>query len=129
MANTEFFTGAQLRLLDPQVTENEIFSWPKREKAWRLRGVELSDAGAQWTKLRGYIEIRNALQHGLGRLTDHQLDGKRRTEVLSDIRTTGCYLDGNLVRLRRQDIDEAFFTCAAFVAWLDVASPIRSSSN
>ena len=44
----------------------------------------------------GFVEVRNALAHGLGRLTDRQL-GKYRGEVLPQIAAAGVRLDGDLV--------------------------------
>jgi hypothetical protein len=119
VATVEVFTGNRLRLLDPLVTEDDVFSWPKREKAWRKRCVELEDSGEIWLALKGFIQVRNALQHGLGRLTDFQLAPLRRTEILDSIRAAGCLLEGDRVRLRFDDVESCFDVCAAFVVWLD----------
>jgi hypothetical protein len=119
----EVFTGERLRLIAPTLTDYDIFTWIKREKSWQKHDLALSDAGQPWTLLHGYVEVRNAIQHGLGRLTDFQLASKRREDVFRSIRLTGCQVDGDQIRLIRQDVDACFTTCMTFIAWLDTKSP------
>lgn len=84
--------------------------------------LELSAAGTDWLRMMGYVEIRNAIQHGLGRLTESQVSA-RRHDTLRWIRASGVYLDGDQVRLAGSDVAACFATCAAFVIWLDTKAP------
>lgn len=129
VAYIESFCSERLKLIAP-VEDKEVFSWPLREKAWRKHDhLELSSAGADWPRLKGYIEIRNAIQHGLGRLTDRQLSGADRQHTLDWIRDTGCYLDGDQVRLTASDVAACFATCTRFVIWLDTNAAVPQPSG
>jgi hypothetical protein len=106
------------------VKENEILSWEKRITAWdRHTGIKLEKTIADWPVLRGFIEVRNALQHGLGHLTDMQLGPKRHDEVLSWIGKTGVTLHGDLVRVDELAVERCRRVCAEFVVSLDTAAP------
>jgi len=65
----------------------------------------------------GYAEVRNAMLHGLGRLTDEQL-GKRRQQVLVQIKAAGVHLNGPTVMLvegtRRPALMPAPVSCASW---------------
>lgn len=127
IAYTESFCSERLKSI-ATVDDKEVFSWQGREKAWRKHAhLEMSAAGPDWTRLRGYIEIRNAIQHGLGRLTDSQLSGPRRQDTLDWIRATGAYLDGDQIRLTNRDITACFTTCTAFVTWLDTTAAVPAT--
>lgn len=129
VAATEVFVGERLRVVDRAVTEDDVFTWAKREKAWRGKAaVELSDAGPTWTRLNGYVQIRNAIQHGMGRLTDFQI-GKWRSDNLAFIKATGCPVDGDVVRLRRRDVESCFDVCEGFILWLDTTAATAPSGH
>ena len=124
VAATEVFVSERLRAVDATLSEDAVFTWAKREKAWYVRGqVTLADSGSLWTVLNGFIQIRNSIQHGMGRLTEFQL-GKHRDDNLKYILATGCPLDGDLVRLRQDDVEYCFETCVEFIRWLDGAASV-----
>lgn len=68
----------------------------------------------------GYVEVRNAIQHGLGRLTAQQLD--RREQTLSRIAASGVDLNGDRVTVTDDDVDRCYRTCRRFVHHADGAA-------
>lgn len=123
IALTEVFTSERLLQSTPTVRDTDVLNWQAREKAWLTHAnVTLSDA-TTWLQVRGYVEVRNALQHGIGRLTELQLGPKRRAETLEWIGATGCQLDGDLVRATAHDAEACFDACLAFIRWLDQQVP------
>jgi hypothetical protein len=124
VAVVETYTTARLLSVVPALTEQEASTWQKRESAWlRHGGVDFGTLRPTWSKVSGFVEVRNALQHGLGRLTDSQLSKRRRDSVLEAIRATSITLNGDLVVLRSGDVTECSGVCADFISSLDVAAP------
>lgn len=70
----------------------------------------------------GFVHVRNAIQHGLGRLTDQQL-GKYHDEVLTQIRASSVELNGDLLVIVADDVHRCGKTCGDFIMWLDAAYP------
>ncbi|MFK4088780.1 hypothetical protein ACI2LF_31990 [Kribbella sp. NPDC020789] len=129
VAYAESFCTARLQLM-AAVPDNDVSTWPKRQRAWSKHAkLALTDAGADWLQLRGYVEIRNAIQHGLGRLTNRQLSGGDRQLTLDWIRRTDCYLDGDAIRLVSSDVAACFATCTRFVVWLDTEAALPQSTR
>lgn len=103
-------------------------TWRARAKAWRDEtGVDLA-ADARWPLLMGFVEARNALQHGLGRLTEMQLDPSsrrghepRRTQVLRDLAACGLVLDGDRVAVLARDVERCLVACRELVLAADAA--------
>src|SRR6266566_8914198 len=88
IALAENFAVLRLISVRPSVTPDAVSTWQKRERAWsQSTGVQLSSY-KRWQSLSGFIEARNAIQHGLGNLTDRQL-GENRTRVLSQLKSAG----------------------------------------
>lgn len=74
----------------------------------------------------GFVEARNALQHGLGRLTEMQLDptsrrGRepRRTQVLRDLAACGLVLNGDRVTVLVRDVERCLVACRELVLAAD----------
>ena len=93
--------------------------WKRREKAWRDVGADLT-VKTSWLPLMGYVEVRNAIQHGLGRLTAQQLD--RREQTLSRIAASGVDLNGDRVTVTDDDVNRCYRTCHRFVHQADGAA-------
>lgn len=74
---------------------------------------------ADWPVLMGYVRVRNALQHGLGRLTDLQLYGKDRAKTMASISACGVGLNGDIVTVIEADVARCYRVSAEFVAFLD----------
>ncbi|MEU5962519.1 hypothetical protein ABZ777_15030 [Micromonospora parva] len=119
VAVLESFTVARLLKMRPAITHNQVMRWTDRIKMWKKHGgVDL----ATFVELRavlGFIEVRNALEHGLGRLTEHQLD-QRRDEVLRQIAAAGVQLDGDQVLLTPADVDRCGDVGKDFIKFLDL---------
>ena len=81
----ESFAVSRLLVLCPAIPEHDVSSWKNRLTTWRRHGAVDLSSYERWSALMGYAEVRNAMLHGLGRLTDQQL-GKRRQQILVQIR-------------------------------------------
>jgi hypothetical protein len=122
MSVTEAFVVARFLDLKPTASENTVANWDKRAKAWNAHfGVPIG-SHPRWPAMRGFAETRNAIQHGLGRLTERQL-GKSRESTLNYIDAAGVALNGDLVVLVDGDIQRCHDTCAEIVLYLDNAAP------
>lgn len=103
-------------------------TWRARSDAWRDKaGVDVA-ADPRWPALMGFVEARNALQHGLGRLTASQLDPAprkkgepRRTQVLRDLDASGLHLNGDRVTVLARDVERCAAVCRHLVLSADAA--------
>lgn len=100
----------------PDIAPASINTWAKRENAWRRVGADLALAKS-WLPLMGYVEVRNALQHGLGRLTDQQFS--RRDQTLRRLVACGVRLNGDRLFVTDKDVDRCYRVCREFVAFAD----------
>jgi hypothetical protein len=122
MAIAESFTSARLLDLRQHVTPDNVSTWKKRETAWSNHGgVNLSNS-PNWHALLGFVEVRNGLQHGLGKLTDRQL-GNYRNETLKYISAANVYLNGGQIILVKENVANCEHICTDFVKWLDFEAP------
>lgn len=119
VAIAEAFSIDRLHASWPSTPPPSTSTWTKREKAWRDVGADLA-ASTSWLALMGYVEVRNALQHGLGRLTDQQLG--RRDQTLSRIAASGVDLNGDRVTVTDGDVHGCYRTCRTFVLHADDAA-------
>jgi hypothetical protein len=123
VAIVENFASRRLLDLRPVVTTDQVFTWEKRRKAWAEHGpVDLTRI-THWRKLLGFIEARNAIQHGLGRLTDYQLDQARRLESLTRLSAAQIRTIGDVVFVDARTVGECQHVCAKFVISLDSTAP------
>ena len=124
VAVTENFTSRRLLELRLTVTDNQVFSWDKRRTAWAKHGqVDLTKITPDWPKLLGFVEARNALQHGLGRLTDFQLSANRRGDVLAHLAAAGISVIGDLILVDAETVGTCHRVCENFVITLDTTAP------
>jgi hypothetical protein len=120
VAVVENFTSQRLLKLRPNLTDNDVFSWEKRRTSWSGHAnVDLMSIAPHWALLQGFIEARNALQHGLGRLTDFQLSSQRRDRVLENLRFANVPLIGDLVLVDAETVRTCRNSCADFILVLD----------
>jgi hypothetical protein len=97
-------------------------NWIGRIKMWKKHGgVDLAVFPEMQTVL-GFAEVRNALEHGLGRLTERQL-GEHRDQVLTQIAAAGVRLDGDLVLVTPDDVSRCGNVGERFVHFLDLNAP------
>jgi hypothetical protein len=122
VAVAENFSSQRLLNVHPELDESQISSWDKRRREWSSRSrIDLTSVTPHWHKLMGFVEARNAFQHGLGRLTDMQL-GRRRDSILSDLAAAGISLTGDLVRVDGKTVTECHTICDEFIVVLDNAA-------
>lgn len=113
-----FSTGGLFRFL-PAESSAPPATWKARALAWKsLAGIDPADFD-NWSALMGFVQVRNALQHGLGRLTELQVNGKNKTQTLAWILTCGVDLNGDLLSITTADVDRCYRVSAAFIRFLD----------
>lgn len=123
VAVTENFSIRRLLDLRPNVPELSISSWDKRCSKWMQETkVDFNSFNGYWPKLRGFIEARNALQHGLGTLTERQLSTKYRDSTLIWLKAANVTLIGDSVRIDESAVEYCHEVCTEFVYRLDNAS-------
>lgn len=126
MSVAESFAAGRLLAERPAVSDDAVSTWQKRESAWKTEfGLSL-DTDDAWQSLRGFAEVRNAIQHGLGRLTTRQLT-RYREQTLQCIRAAGVELNGDRVVLTPDDVRRCHETCARVVRCLDEAAGAEPS--
>jgi hypothetical protein len=123
VAVAESFSTARLLALRPVLDPGDVSTWKKQRQAWRNHGPVDLCLWEDWPKLMGYVEVRNALQHGLGRLTDLQLR-KYQREISAWIKAANVQLNGPNVMLTDEDPIACSGVCADFVHFLDAAAPL-----
>ncbi len=124
VAVTESYFADRLAEAAPAVRQPS--NWHARAKAWRDEANYDVAADPRWPVLMGFVEARNALQHGLGRLTELQLDpisrrGRepRRTQVLRDLAACGLVLNGDRVTVLARDVERCLVACRELVLTAD----------
>ena len=123
IAVTESFVTARFLDIKPAASAEVVSTWEKRKKAWNNSVQVNLSTFDRWSALMGFVEARNALQHGLGRLTQRQLD-KHREQILAQIKAASIHLNGDLLVILADDVDRCGKISADFIAWLDAAAPI-----
>jgi hypothetical protein len=106
------------------VAQNGLQTWVARKNAWTLKASVDLTACPCWKALMGFVEARNAWQHGLGRLTDRQL-GKHKQEVLGWLDAAAVRLNGDVLLVSGDDVVRCAGVCRDFIGWLDLAAPAR----
>ncbi|MEV8504297.1 hypothetical protein AB0368_05615 [Actinoplanes sp. NPDC051475] len=122
VAVLESFTVARLLNLRPAISHNQVMKWTDRLKMWKNQGgVELTTFTHMQAVL-GFVEVRNALEHGLGRLTERQL-AQHRDAVLAYIAAAGVRLDGDRVLIAPEDVGRCSDVGGDFIRFLDLSAP------
>ena len=125
VAVAESFSTARLLALRPKLRPHDVSTWEKQRQEWRKHGPVDLHLWEDWPKLMGYVEVRNALQHGLGRLTDLQLEKieKNQRQILTWIKAASVQLNGPNIMLTDEDPIACSGVCSDFVRFLDAAAP------
>jgi len=96
-------------------------SWLKRHEVWKREfNVHLWDC-PDYASFRGFVEVRNAVTHGLGQLTDQQIG--RLAEVDTLFEAARVARGGRWVLFGDQHVEAASHVSVAVVKWLDAAAP------
>ena len=118
VAVAESFASGRLLITRPAISYDEVSTWSRRKKAWLRYGKVDLEAYKDWSALMGFVDVRNALQHGLGRLTDQQL-GRYRDQVLDEIHASLVNLNGDRLTVIAEDVGRCGAVSAGFIRWLD----------
>jgi hypothetical protein len=123
VAVAESFAAGRLLRLRPAISYDEVSTWSRREKAWARHTMVNLRKYQEWSALMGFVHVRNALQHGLGRLTEQQLD-RYHDKVLNEIHASSVNLNGDMLTVTADDVSRCGTVSAGFIWWLDNAAPI-----
>jgi phosphoribosylformylglycinamidine (FGAM) synthase-like enzyme len=89
-------------------------TWSDQQRGYRRwLGVE-----PDWKPVERLAEARNAVAHGLGRLTRHQL--RRQASVRERLRLAGIPLTGDTLDLTDAVLARAADTCRTFIETIDL---------
>ncbi|GAA4638200.1 hypothetical protein GCM10023196_094980 [Actinoallomurus vinaceus] len=125
VAIAENFTSRRLLELRPSLDDGDVFNWEKRRKAWdKHAGVDITKITSDWGRLLGFIEARNALQHGLGRLTERQLISSHRDKIFASLKAAEIKLTGDRVYIDNESVSNCRRVCGNFVIALDNAAQL-----
>ena len=127
VAITEHFSTGRLLDLHPDLKDGDVGTWPSRNTSWNEREqIDVEDAGAfpEWPKVRGFVEARNAIQHGLGQLTRRQLQGKFRDDIFVAVASANIRLAGTRVLILHETVVDCLRYCSEFVLNLDRRAPV-----
>lgn len=112
-----------------RATRDAAGSWERRREVWMQLRVDLASFPGD-AALRGFVEARNAVAHGLGRLTWLQTRTvaaqRTTTEMLkaADLRVVD-----SRVGLLPRDVESCGRTVKAFVTWLDAQAYLPSDPS
>lgn len=120
----EVFTTSLLLSLNEAIGADELSTWPKRKSGWvKHAGVKLEELDG-WARLQGFIQARNAIQHGLGRLTDQQLKDGRRPDTLAQLEAASIPLMGDRVLIDEDVVSHCHRIAERFIMSLDEAAEL-----
>ena len=120
VAIAEDFTIARYLSDHPKVDHKSLSSWTDRRKLWKKYcGLDID----QWDIILGFVEVRNAIQHGLGRLTDRQLSPKSRSETLKFLAAAEIERIGDRLVVDDDTVRRCGEVCISFMMALDCAAP------
>ncbi|MCG5216157.1 hypothetical protein [Streptosporangium sp. KLBMP 9127] len=94
-------------------------SWQEQKKAYK----DWLGISEDWKSVERLAEARNAVAHGLGKLTKRQM--RNEQSVRSKLEAAGIIVDGNTVVLSDESLAEAASACCAFIEKLDLAVQAR----
>lgn len=113
-ANTEMQSAA-LAAVERQVDT----SWPSRRDAWkRWYGIETGQA-SPISRFMAFVEARNAVMHGGGHLTGHQLKGDGGAAVRKLLANIHLGLQNDRLHIRETNVRECAVVSRSMVRWLD----------
>lgn len=101
--------------------ERRAETWPGQEKAWRgWHGIDIARE-QPYQELRGVIEARNAIVHGIGELTKRQTRGKDGgKKVIAALKKVGIRVSGRKVVVDDEAMKTCIDTARGFIGWLDL---------
>jgi len=103
------------RLLSDAAVSAATQNWDSRKLAFKdYHGVILGECPS-WSQVDAAITVRNAIAHGLGRLTARQRNSKDRAKV----RTVGIRLRDDYLEIDAAALGRCLDVCSKFISELD----------
>jgi hypothetical protein len=96
-------------------------SWDRQAGAWNTYAQIRIKAHASFKALDPFIEVRNAVMHGLGHLTRRQQ--RRAQSLVPTLVAAGITVDGTRLTLERVNVVDCREVTVAFIEWLDRSAP------
>jgi hypothetical protein len=94
-------------------------TWDGQVGAWReWHGLDL-EHGAGYRELRAFVEARNAIMHGLGRLTRKQLRKHGGREVIASLNQVGIGVSGGALSFPFSVLPHCAAVGRSFIEWMD----------
>src|SRR5262249_37712817 len=107
----------RVALLWENYVDGQTDTWPRRFAAWKTLHSIVFDDFPRYHPLRGYIEARNAVVHGLGTLTRKQL--KKPDTAQGRLRAAQISLTGTRVMLTVDNATACAQVVRDLIEWLD----------
>jgi hypothetical protein len=104
-------------LLWEDFAERNTDSWGQRFSSWEILHKVTVSAFPRYSPLRGYIEARNAIVHGVGALTRKQLKQLPRNTGL--LNSAGIAMTGTRLTLTVANATDCASTVSSLIKWLD----------
>lgn len=101
-------------------------SWERQAAAWNTYAQLSIKAHASFKALDPFIEVRNAVMHGLGNLTRRQQ--RRAQSLVPTLAGAGITVDGIRVALNTANVKDCRDVTVAFIEWLDSSAPPITTS-
>ena len=102
-----------------QAVDGAEGTWRKRCEAWRTWFAIDVSKSATYINLKPFIDVRNALAHGLGSLTRLQLGKDNGANVRTALGAAGVPMDGNRIVLDGATVQRCVGAGVAHISWLD----------
>jgi hypothetical protein len=97
-------------------------TWDQHRKAWSSwHGIQLSSCAA-WPAVDAFTEARNAIMHGLGRLTRRQLSNDGGKAVAMKCQSVGMAVSGGQLHVGEAAVRQCAHECREFILWLDATA-------
>jgi hypothetical protein len=94
-------------------------SWDERAAAFkRWLHINLGDCAA-YADFRAFVQARNAIAHGLGRLTPRQRRGSDAASIVQSLRVAGVTVSGERIEVKDESVDRCCTVVVSFILWLD----------
>jgi hypothetical protein len=113
-------TTPLLRMLIEDVDLTAVRGWPDRERTFSRYHVTPLKKVSQYDKLKAGTDVRNAIAHGVGRLTPRQRNQKTRKRIES----VEVAVRDNCVVLTDLSMLTCLNYCRSFVSELDLLLPL-----
>jgi hypothetical protein len=99
--------------------EEQVEQWHGLNTAWdRWHKINIEREG-RYKTLRGVLDARNALVHGLGRLTRKQVRHDGGTAVRARLAGVGITTTGTRLVITEDAVKQCVQAARAFISWLD----------